>query len=259
MSKFGPTLRASRFFASCLATLFLLAGWALAADSPDNALTTIGWGAILVEFLRSIDTVCFVGLVIFVMLVGLAVDVFYHIRISRLIPDEVLTGVQEEMINGEYEKALETCQKSDSLVAQVFATALAKTDYSFERMETAFREEAAVVGLIWRQWVDQFRLFAWVGGLVGLAGALLDSISLLANTAGRANASFVSVSSFEIRATIYCILGSLVIGVANMILALVVHHFAQASLTRILVEVDRLGGELLDPFRPIPETTEENS
>lgn len=237
---------------ACGIVLLIAAGSAFSADFAFAEMNSGSWSVMLSEFARSIDTTCFISLVILVVTAGLAVDALLHIRVAKLIPDDILGMVQEEMANGEYEKARDVCSKSDSLAGQVFAAALSKTDYSFERMEGAMKAEAQILGLIWRQWIGQFKLLALLGIAAGVIGALLNAMRLVADLPGRPNLALAFASSFEMRSLLYCIFGALLIGAVTAIVAMAVHYFCRSKLERILLEADRLGEELLDPFRPLP-------
>ncbi len=215
-------------------------------------LTSRGWTAVFSELLRSVDIGTFVVLVIFVVTIGLAIDAFYHIRFAKMLPEELLAAVQDEMANGEYERALEACLKSDSVAGNIFAAALSKTDHSFERMEDAMHGETEIMGLIWRQWVAQFKLLALISAMGGILAALVNLIRLVADIPGRPNLGLVFASSFEMRAYLYCIFGSLFLGALSATFALVIHFFCRSRLERIILEANRLGEELLDPFRPLP-------
>ena len=245
-------------FKMVVTTALLLAGSvAFAGDYSAANAAVKGWDPLLSEFFRSIDVWTIIVLVVLAVTVGLAVDALYHIRFSKLIPENLLGLVQEEMANGEYERALDVCLKSDSLVGQIFAAALAKTDYSLERMEGAMYREVEVLGLVWRQWVGRFRILAILGGMGGVTGMLVNVLRLVADLQGRPNFGIALASSFEMRALLYSIVASLLIGCLCFTLAIVVHQACRARLDRILLEAIRLGEELLDPFRPLPQAIDE--
>lgn len=216
-----------------------------------------GWGVLFSEVFRSLDVIGFALTTLTVVLFGMAVDLFNHLRVGKLVPEGLLAEVQEEMANGEYEKALELCDKSNCLIGQVFAAALAKTDYSFERMEEAMRGELDIQGMVWRQWIGQFRILTVLGPLLGAGGALVNALRFVSDLTGRPNVGLALASSFEMRAILYNILIALFMGVAMSALALAVHTLAASKLEKILLEARRLGEELLDPFRPLPIPEEE--
>lgn len=231
---------------------------ARAADSQYGGVdfTPYGWSVLFGEFFRSLDVVAFVLATLVIVLVGMGVDLFSHLRLGRLIPEGLLAEVQEEMANGEYEKALELSEKSDSLIGQIFAAALSKTDYSYDRMESALRGEADIQALVWRQWVGQFKILAVAGPLAGLVGALVNTMRLVSDLTGRPDFGLALASSFEMRALLYNICTSLILGLGMSIIALVVYGLASSKLEKVLVEARRLGEELLDPFRPLPVPVE---
>lgn len=216
-----------------------------------------GWSAFLSELFRSVDAIGFVLVTMLVVLLGMCLDMFYHLRIAKFIPETLLTDVQEEMTNGEYEKALELCEKSNSPIGQVFAAALSKTDYSFERMAEAMRGEVEIQGLVWRQWVGQFRVTAIAGFLMGFIGAMIEAMRFVADMIGRPNLNLALASSHEVRGIAYSFFFALMMGALLALVSLVASASASAKLEKILLEAERLGEELLDPFRPLPLLQEE--
>lgn len=215
------------------------------------------WSSLFSEVAHSIDIIGFALLTLLAVLVGMLLDLLNHLRIGKLIPENLLTDVQEEMANGEYEKALELCDKSESLIGQIFAASLLKTDYSFERMEAAMRGEAAIQGLVWRHWVAQFRLAAVAGFLLGLVGALVNAMRFVSDLSGRPNIGLALASSFELRGILYNIFFSLAVGAIMALVSIGGYMLCSSKLEKVLLEAERLGEELLDPFRPLPMTGEE--
>lgn len=246
--------------AASILFLFLFGGFAAAGEAAAAVaaeFAPVRWGAFLGEAARSIDAVGFALVVVLIVLVAMAIDLFLHLRIAKLIPENLLNDVQAEMENGEYEKALEACRKSDSVASSIFASALSKTDYSFDRMEDSMRGEAAIQGHIWRQWVGQFRTTAFAGLLLGAGGFLVEAMRFVADLSGRPDVGLALASAAETRALAYCGLFSLFVGVVMALLSLAVHTVASARLEKALLEAERLGEELLDPFRPLPAAQEE--
>lgn len=230
----------------------------MAADEFASVdFTPGGWGVLFSEVFRSLDVIGFALITLVVVLFGMAVDLFNHLRVGKLVPEGLLAEVQEEMANGEYEKALELSDKSNCLIGQVFAAALSKTDYSFERMEEAMRGELDIQGMVWRQWVGQFKNLTVVGPLLGVVGALVNGLRFVSDLTGRPNIGLALASSFEMRAILYNALVALLLGAVMSALALAAYTLASSKLEKILLEARRLGEELLDPFRPLPIPEEE--
>ena len=229
----------------------------LAAADFSGDFTPSSWSEFFSEAFRSIDVVGFVLLTFLIVVIGMCLDLIGHLRVNRLIPEDLLSAVQEEMSNGEYEKALEYCEKSNCLIGQVFSAALMKTDYSFERMQEALRGEIGIQGLVWRQWIRQFKTVAIAAPLLGLIGAAIHAMRFVSDLAGRPNLGLALASSFEMRALAYNFFTALLLGLLMSIIALSVYSLCSAKLEKILLEANRLGEELLDPFRPLPPAPEE--
>lgn len=244
-----------RFAAAVFAAVF--AGLPIAFGAEEAAAVPPGGqGDFFSEVFRSIDVVGFVLVTLLIVLLGMIIDMFGHIRLGRLIPESLLADVQTEMANGEYEKALELSDKADCLIGQVFAAALSKTDYSFERMVDAMRGEVRIQGLVLRQWVSQFRITAMAGILLGLAGAAFEAMRFVHDMAGRPDWGAAIASSPEVRGMAHAFLFALLMGTVMALVSLIVSTVASSRLEKILLEAERLGEELLDPFRPLPETGE---
>lgn len=243
-----------------LITPFLTGGMAVAGDlfEPEG-LTSPGWYEFFDEVARSIDVIGFFMIIFLIVLLGMCVDLFAHLRVHKLIPEALLNDVQEEMTNGEYEKALEVSQKSDSLTGEVFVAALSKTDFSFDRMAESMRAEVKIQGLAWRQWVEKFRTIAVIALLLGAVGFLLEAMRFVAEMAGRPSLELALASSFELRGLAYGAMFSLFLGTVMAVIALTTSTYASSKLEKILLEAERLGEELLDPFRPLPVPQEEMS
>lgn len=216
-----------------------------------------GWSAFLTEVFRATDVIGFALLTLTLVLLGMALDLLLNLRVGKLIPENLLADVQAEMANGEYERALELCEKSNCLIGQVFAAGLSKTDYSFERMSEALKGELEIQGVVWRQWVAQFRITALTGFFIGLCGAVISGMRFVADLVGRPNLGLALASSFEMRALIYNTLFALLLGLTMSIISLLVYAIGSSKLEKILLETGRLGEELLDPFRPLPVPPEE--
>lgn len=213
-----------------------------------------GWWPFLAETFRSLDAVGFALIVLLLILAAMCLDLLHHLRIARLIPEKLLAEVQENMANGEYERALETCEKSDCLIGDIFAAALGKTDYSFLRMEEALRAEARIQGMVWRQWVRQFRTAAAVGFLLGLMGAAVNGMRFIFELGGQEiPPGGLLLASPGVRLLGYNILASFFLGCLMTLVSLAAYAVCSSKLEKILLEADRLGEELLDPFRPLPQ------
>jgi Biopolymer transport proteins len=233
-------------------------GLAVAAeDYIEVDFAASGWAPFFSELFRSVDMGGFILLVLMVILIGMCIDLVHHLRLSKLIPESLLGAVQEEMANGEYERALELCEKSDSLIGQVFAAGLQKTDYSFERMSEALRSELEIQGLVWRQWVKQFKVVSFTGPVLGCIVALLSAMRFVADLAGRPNIGLALSSSFEMRSLVYGFFLALLFGLVMAVFSLTAYNICSSRLEKILLEAGRLGEELLDPFRPLPLLSEE--
>ena len=235
---------------------FLLHGWIAAGEyQPSGAPRS--WMPFLAELVRSLDVFGFVLLALLIVVVGMAIDAFYHLRIQRLIPEQLLQEIQREIGEGEYERALEVCARYDCMASQVFAAGLAKIDHSFERMHSAMTGEAEMLAMIWRQWIGQFRTMAIMAPLLAGIGVAVDLLWIVMDLPSRGNILQAASLSSEMRGTINSLLMAVVLGMATTIVARLAHGICRNRLDRVVLECVRIGEEVLDPFRPLPQYMEE--
>lgn len=235
---------------------FLLHGWAAAGEYQPSGASR-DWLPFLGELVRSLDVFGFVLLALFIVVVGMAIDAFYNLRIQRLIPEQLLQEIQREIGEGEYERALEVCARYDCMASQVFAAGLAKIDHSFERMHSAMTGEAEMLALIWRQWIGQFRTMAIMAPLLAGVAVAVNLLWMVAELPARS--SIIQTVSFsgEMRGIANSLLMAVVLGMATTIVARLAHGICRNRLDRAVLECVRIGEEVLDPFRPLPQYMEE--
>jgi hypothetical protein len=215
-----------------------------------------GWSAFFSEWLASLDGLCLILLAVIAAFACLAADLLRSLRLSRLIPEALLEKVQDEMANGEYEKALGICSGSDSLIGQVFAAPLAKTDYPFARMEQAMRNELRLQQTVWRQWIGRLELAPPAGIFLGLMGMAVELMRFISELAGRPDLTLSLTYFPEMRAPLHNALTLLFLGLFLALASRTAAALCRARLDGIVLEAERLGEELLDSFRPIPKTQE---
>jgi biopolymer transport protein ExbB len=241
--------------AALAAFLIPSAGWAGEAPSP-TGLIPRNWFLLSFEWAHSFGILGIVMAIILALAVAMSFDLLFTLRLTRLVPDSLLSEIQDVMANGEYEQALSICEKSGTLIGQVFAAPLSKTDYPFQRMKEAMLAELRVQGLIWRQWIGHLEIGAPLGILLGLAMAAIEALRFVSELAGRPNPMLAITTAPELRLPIQSGLIVLLFGLSVSIISRIVSGICIARLDYALVEAERVGEELLDSFRPLPHSPE---
>lgn len=206
------------------------------------AATLTDTGVVWYDVFHSLDVWSLILLLLVVGIAALFVDMLLQFRMARLMPADLLESVRKEMNQGGYENAAELCSKSPAMLGQVFAAALNKTDYTFDRMEDAMRAELKLQTAAWRQRFRMFLCAAIAGPLLSVLFALTHALPIVSQGAAAG-----------LRTALYSIYLCLALGVLSALLAVCAWFCGTARLDTIMHESERLGQELLDPFRPLPD------
>ncbi|MDR2392304.1 MAG: hypothetical protein LBE84_11585 [Planctomycetota bacterium] len=215
------------------------------------------WFLLLFDWSHSFGIFSIVMAVVLALAIAISFDLLFTLRLTKLVPDSLLSEIQDVMAAGEYEQALSICEKSETLIGQVFAAPLSKTDYPFQRMKEAMLAELRVQCLIWRQWIGYIEMGVPLGIFLGLAMALIEALRFVSELAERPNPILAIATTPELRLSIQSGLIALLLGLSVSIISRIVSGICAARLDYALVEAERVGEELLDSFRPLPHSPEQ--
>jgi len=218
------------------------AGGAATPAEPDN----LPRGPVAMALAGGV--VGFVILLLSVVALALCIENLVAIKREKLMPDDVLADIENALDNGEYEEALEICQSEDCMMTRILGAGLSKMANGFERMEEAMAEEADAQATILHQKLGYINLIAGVAPMLGLFGTVQGMISAFGKIA-----ELEAPNAKDLAGGIYVALVTTFLGLLVAIPATAAFTFFRGRVTKILMVMGIITGEVLDRFRPVEE------
>ncbi len=165
---------------------------------------------------------------------------------ERLIPEDLISTVENALYEGNSEEALLCCQEDGSLLAHVLAAGLEKADYGPDCMQEAMLESTDVETGSLRQQIGIVGLVASIAPMLGLLGTVAGMIAAFGRLAALDNADPRALAEGIMLALMTTLLG-LVVSVP----ATAITFFLRSRMRHIDAMVSVVRSAVLDHFRPI--------
>ncbi|MBN2714146.1 MAG: MotA/TolQ/ExbB proton channel family protein [Planctomycetes bacterium] len=193
----------------------------------------------------------FIGYIIIllsVVAVALSIENLIAIKREKMMPDDLLSDIEEALDAGEYEEALEICQAEDCMMTRILGAGLSKMANGFERMEEAMAEEADAQATMLHQKLGYINLIAGVAPMLGLLGTVSGMIGAFGEIASKPSAN-----AQDLAGGIYVALMTTLLGLIVAIPSTAAFAFFRGRVVKILMVMGIITGEILDRFRPVEE------
>lgn len=180
-----------------------------------------------------------------VVVLGLGIENYMALRRSKMLPENVLADIEAALDEGDYEGALDICQNEECVMTRVIAAGLQKMGNGFERMADAMGEEADSQATLLHQKLGWINLIAGTAPMMGLLGTVQGMVGAFGTIAKnpQSNAS-------DLAAGIYVALMTTLEGLLVAIPATVMFVYFRSRVTKVLMLLSIISGEVLDRFRP---------
>lgn len=179
-----------------------------------------------------------------VVTVGLIIENLMSLKREKMMPEDLLADIENALENGSYEEALDYCQSEDCMMTRILGAGLSKMPYGFERMEEALAEEADAQATLLHQKIGYINLIAGIAPMLGLLGTVSGMIRAFGDIASNPQASPALLAK-----GIYIALMTTLLGLIVAIPASAAFAFFKGRITKILIIMSIINGEILDHFR----------
>jgi biopolymer transport protein ExbB len=214
------------------------------ADDSSGANVTKGWG--WGDTLKAMGSIGVVIVLLSVAGLALVIDFFVNVRRDKLIPQDVVSEVEQLFEQEQYEQAMELCDSEDCFFTRILGAGLAKLGAGYERMneaimQTAEEELTALNHKI--GWLNVIGTVAPMLGLLGTVMGMIEAFNEIASSGG--GASPAQLANGISKALVTTLLGLLV-----AIPVMTAYAFFKNRVTRVMLEVGAFANDLMDRFRP---------
>lgn len=190
------------------------------------------------------------GIVIVLLSVAgmaLIIDFAVNIRRDKLVPQDIVSELEQLFEQEQYEQAMELCDAEDCFFTRICGAGLAKLGAGYERMAEAVQEAGEEEITALNQKIGYLSLIGTVAPMLGLMGTvvgMIEAFSTIARQAGAANPA-------DLAGGISKALVTTLMGLMVAIPVLSAYTFFRNRVTRVMLEVGVITGDLLDRFRPV--------
>ncbi len=184
-------------------------------------------------------------IVLSVVAVALMIQILVTVRREKLVPPDVLAEVETLIDEGSYEDALSLCETEDSFFTRIVGAGLGKMDRGFEAMLDAVSEVGEEQATILHQQVGYLSLIASSATMLGLFGTvfgMIGSFNVIAYKPGGATAADLAS---EISTALVTTFTGLVIAIPTTAVYVIIRN----RVTRVILEVNAITGELLEKLK----------
>jgi biopolymer transport protein ExbB len=206
-------------------------------------------GKSLISRIFSSGPVAYVLMVVSVIGLSVAIHRLMSIKDELLLPPGLADDMHNifgEGVNDEaIDEAIGIVQNDDSMLGQVFFSALDKKDFGYEAMRESAESVGAAQHNILMSQVNWLSLFAGIGPMLGLLGTvwgMIGAFFTMANAGGTVDAALLADD----------IGGAMITTAMGLIIAipmLTLFFVLRARVNRCVLEAGVLTNEILDYFR----------
>ncbi|GAB4152576.1 MAG: hypothetical protein Kow00107_03110 [Planctomycetota bacterium] len=180
-----------------------------------------------------------------VVALALIIQILVTVRREKLVPPDVLAEVETLIDEGSFEDALSLCETEDSFFTRIIGAGLAKIDRGFDSMVDAVSEVGEEQATILHQQVGYLSLIGSTATMLGLFGTvygMIGSFNVIATKVGGATAADLAN---EISTALVTTFTGLCIAIPTTAVYVIIRN----RVTRVILEVNAITGELLEKMR----------
>jgi biopolymer transport protein ExbB len=219
------------------------AGGATSPAGVTGAGKSWGWW----DVIKSMGSCGIVIVLLSVAGLALIIDFAVNIRREKLVPQDIVSELEQLFEQEQYEQAMELCDAEDCFFTRICGAGLAKLGAGYERMTEAVQEAGEEEITALNQKIGWLSLIGTVAPMLGLLGTVIGMIEAFSKIASMAGAA----GPAELAVGISKALVTTLMGLMVAIPVLSAYTFFKNRVTRVMLEVGVITGDLLDRFRPV--------
>ena len=179
--------------------------------------------------------------------VALIVMIVLGLRRNALCPDDLAAVFEAKLNEKKYQEAYELVKGEKSLLGKVLAAGMAKLPDSYPEALEAMQEVGEEQNMRMEQRNGYIALIAQIGPMFGLLGTV-DGMVMAFDVIANSN---VTPKPSELAAGIGTALVTTIVGLWVAIPLMVFYHIVRNRLTRFMMEVGAVSGELMERFETV--------
>ena len=216
-------------------------------QSSGSALWNVLYGGSLVNliiwlglFATSFTTIIF------------AVNAFFLVKEDKLMPNAVITGVQDALSKGDLDAAVNTCDSNPSTLSSILRTAFNNIEDGYDVVQQAVSSATDLESEKLMQKVNRLNVCGQIAPMLGLMGTVTGMVSAFAGLATTTGAAKSKVLAQSISTALWTTCVGLLISVP----ALLFYTYFKNNATRLLLEFEAKVLDLIKVLRNVEVESE---
>ena len=184
-----------------------------------------------------------------IVVIAFAIERMIGLRTNKVLPPQLLAGLQEINVQDkglDARKAYRLCQESNSPMANVVRTAILKIGRPFAEVEKAVEDSVAREAAKLANNIRPINVCASISPLLGLLGTVQGMIMAFMVTS--TTTSTGTAKAQELAKGIYTALVTTFSGLCVAILAILLAHYLEGCIDRLLRDMEQVFLEILPQF-----------
>lgn len=180
-----------------------------------------------------------------VVALALIIQILVTVRREKLVPPDVLAELETLIDEGAFEDALTLCESEDCFFTRIVGAGISKMDRGAEGMVDAVSEVGEEQSTILHQQVGYLSLIASTATMLGLFGTvygMIGSFNVIASAPGGVTAAQLAT---EISTALVTTFTGLLIAIPTTAVYVIIRN----RVTRVILEVNAITGELLEKMK----------
>jgi biopolymer transport protein ExbB len=174
----------------------------------------------------------------------------WSLRVSRVIPNELVVALMGRAREGQLSEALALCEASHSTVAAVAHGGLSRARGGRAAMKEAFEEVGQVEVAYLGRYVELLGTIASVAPLLGLLGTVVGMIDVFRSLVAEVGAQGGAVNPASLASGIWAALITTAAGLSAAIPAYLGYKYLLAHVDRLALELEEVSLALLELCHP---------
>ncbi len=150
----------------------------------------------------------------------------------KLLPDNVIQGVQSSLEEGDLERALEACEENPSPLSNILKAGLANITSGFEAVQEAVSAATDLENEKILQRINYLNLLGQIAPMLGLLGTVIGMVKAFSGLAGEAGAAKAHLLALAISGALWTTVAGLLVAIP----ALVAYSLFKNIATKLLLE-----------------------
>lgn len=213
-------------------------GWAQEASEGTKRVTAL-------IYITGGGWIGYIILTCSVVALAFIIEFFVTLQRDRLIPPQLVGELEALLDERQYEEALNLCEAERVPISNVIGAAIAKVESGYEAMVNALQEVGEEEAYKLSMKISWLSLLGNITPMLGLFGTVYGMIVAFQKIAAKGNPTPADLAE-----GVYMALVTTFQGLVVAIPVLAFYAYFKNKVTRLVLEMGAISGELVERFRP---------